>query len=56
MHGEQGALIATARSCRPCGSRLEILCPTQVMDEARHSKPIAALHEKFERAYPITPV
>jgi len=57
LHGEQGALLATAQlvdavpwyEAKQYGA-------TQVMDEARHVETYKRLlHDKFELAYPITP-
>src|SRR5213079_1269442 len=57
MHGEQGALIATAKIVQTVpGVDAKFYAATQVMDEARHVEAYARLlHEKFELAYPITP-
>ena len=57
MHGEQGALIATAKIVQTVpGIDAKFYAATQVMDEARHVEAYARLlHEKFELAYPITP-
>jgi len=57
MHGEQGALIATAKIVQTVPSAdAKFYAATQVMDEARHVEAYARLlHEKFEIAYPITP-
>jgi para-aminobenzoate N-oxygenase AurF len=57
MHGEQGALIATAKIVQTVpGVDAKFYAATQVMDEARHVEAYARLlHEKFEIAYPITP-
>ena len=56
MHGEQGALIATAKIVQTVpGVDAKFYAATQVMDEARHVEAYARLlHEKFELAYPIT--
>src|SRR5919108_2614240 len=57
MHGEQGALIATAKIVQT-GPDLDsrFYAATQVIDEARHVEAYSRLlHEKFELAYPITP-
>jgi len=56
MHGEQGALIATAKivQCVP-DLDAKFYAATQVMDEARHVEAyVRLLHEKFELAYPIS--
>jgi 1,2-phenylacetyl-CoA epoxidase catalytic subunit len=57
MHGEQGALIATAKIVQTVPDvAAKFYAATQVMDEARHVEAYARLlHEKFELAYPITP-
>src|SRR6266496_2685488 len=57
MHGEQGALIATAKIVQTVpGVDAKFYAATQVMDEARHVEAYARLlHTKFELAYPITP-
>ena len=57
MHGEQGALIATAKIVQTVpDADAKFYAATQVMDEARHVEAYARLlHEKFEIAYPITP-
>ncbi len=57
MHGEQGALIATAKIVQTVpGIDAKFYAATQVMDEARHVEAYARLlHEKLELAYPITP-
>ena len=57
MHGEQGALIATAKIVGTVPDMdAKFYAATQVMDEARHVEAYARLlHEKFELAYPITP-
>src|SRR5437660_7908240 len=56
MHGEQGALIATAKIVQTVpGVDAKFYAATQVMDEARHVEAYARLlHDKFELAYPIT--
>ncbi|MFI4982286.1 MAG: ferritin-like domain-containing protein [Nevskiales bacterium] len=56
MHGEQGALIATAKIVQTVPDiDAKFYAATQVMDEARHVEAYARLlHEKFELAYPIT--
>src|SRR5438105_10649043 len=57
MHGEQGALIATAKIVQTVpDADAKFYAATQVMDEARHVEAYARLlHDKFELAYPITP-
>src|SRR6201987_5107184 len=56
MHGEQGALIATAKIVQTVPDLdSKFYAATQVMDEARHVEVYSPLlHEKFELAYPIT--
>jgi hypothetical protein len=56
MHGEQGALMATAKIVQTVPSyEAKFYAATQVMDEARHVEAYARLlHEKFKLAYPIT--
>jgi hypothetical protein len=57
MHGEQGALIATAKIVQTVPELdSKFYAATQVIDEARHVEAYSRLlHEKFELAYPITP-
>ena len=57
MHGEQWALIATAKIVQTVPDvAAKFYAATQVMDETRHVEAYARLlHEKFELAYPITP-
>jgi hypothetical protein len=57
MHGEQGALIATAKIVQSVPDLdSKFYAATQVMDEARHVETYARLlHDKFKLAYPITP-
>src|ERR1700687_5511607 len=57
LHGEQGALICTAKIVQQVPSvDAKFYAATQVMDEARHVETYSRLlHEKFELAYPITP-
>ena len=57
MHGEQGALIATAKIVATVPDmNAKFYAATQVMDEARHVEAYKRLiHEKFKAAYPITP-
>jgi P-aminobenzoate N-oxygenase AurF len=56
MHGEQGALIATAKIVQMAPDMdAKFYAATQVMDEARHVETYSRLlHEKFEMAYPMT--
>ena len=55
MHGEQGALIATAKIVATVPDmNSKFYAATQVMDEARHVEAYKRLlHEKFKVAYPI---
>src|SRR5262249_52503558 len=57
MHGEQGALICTAKIVQQVPSiDAKFYAATQVIDEARHVEAYSRLlHDKFELAYPITP-
>ena len=57
MHGEQGALICTAKIVQQVPSiDAKFYAATQVIDEARHVEAYSKLlHDKFELAYPITP-
>ena len=57
MHGEQGALIATAKIVQTVpGYEAKFYAATQVMDEARHVEAYSRLvHDKVGIAYPITP-
>jgi hypothetical protein len=57
LHGEQGALVCTAKIVQQVPSvDAKYYAATQVMDEARHVETYARLlHDKFELAYPITP-
>ncbi|HZR83662.1 MAG TPA: ferritin-like domain-containing protein [Candidatus Binatia bacterium] len=57
LHGEQGALVCTAKIVQQVPSiDAKFYAATQVIDEARHVEAYARLlHEKFELAYPITP-
>jgi hypothetical protein len=57
MHGEQGALMATAKIVQTVPSyEAKFYAATQVMDEARHVEAYARLlHDKVKLAYPITP-
>jgi len=57
MHGEQGALLATAQivDCTP-SMEAKFYASTQVVDEARHVEVFARyLHDKLEGSYPINP-
>ena len=56
-HGEQGALIATAKIVATVPDmNAKFYAATQVMDEARHVEAYKRLlHEKLELAYPINP-
>ena len=56
MHGEQGALIATAKLVNTVPeANAKFYAATQVMDEARHVEAYKRLiHEKFKIAYPIS--
>src|SRR3954468_22418799 len=55
MHGEQGALIATAKIVGTVPDmNAKFYAATQVIDEARHVEAYKRLlHEKFQLAYPI---
>ena len=57
MHGEQGALVCTAKIVQQVPSMdAKFYAATQVVDEARHVEAYSRLlHEKFQLAYPITP-
>jgi hypothetical protein len=57
MHGEQGALLCTAKIVQQVPSMdAKFYAATQVIDEARHVEAYARLlHEKFDLAYPINP-
>ena len=57
MHGEQGALIATAKIVGTVPDmNAKFYAATQVMDDARHVEAYKRLlHEKFTLAYPINP-
>ena len=57
LHGEQGALICTAKIVQQVPMMdAKFYAATQVVDEARHVEVYSRLlHEKFELAYPITP-
>lgn len=57
LHGEQGALVATAQlvSCVPSADA-KFYAATQVVDEARHVEAYERyLREKYELVYPISP-
>ena len=57
LHGEQGALICTAKIVQQVPNMdSKYYAATQVVDEARHVEAYSRLlHQKFELAYPITP-
>ncbi|HEX9713750.1 MAG TPA: ferritin-like domain-containing protein [Actinomycetota bacterium] len=57
MHGEQGALLATAKIVKSVPSfDAKLYAATQVMDEARHVEVYHKyLSEKLGESYPITP-
>jgi hypothetical protein len=57
LHGEQGALICTAKIVQQVPAiDAKFYAATQVIDEARHVEAYSRLlHDKFELAYPITP-
>ncbi|HEV7735265.1 MAG TPA: ferritin-like domain-containing protein [Candidatus Binatia bacterium] len=57
LHGEQGALICTAKIVQQVPSMdAKFYAATQVVDEARHVEAYSRLlHDKFSLAYPITP-
>jgi hypothetical protein len=57
MHGEQGALVCTAKIVQQVPSMdAKFYAATQVIDEARHVEAYSRLlHEKFDLAYPINP-
>jgi hypothetical protein len=56
LHGEQGALICTAKIVQQVPSMdAKFYAANQVADEARHVESYARLlHEKYELSYPIT--
>jgi hypothetical protein len=56
LHGEQGALIATAKIVNAVPDmNAKFYAATQVMDEARHVESYKRLiHDKFKIAYPIS--
>ena len=55
LHGEQGALICTAKIVQQVPSMdAKFYAATQVMDEARHVEAYSRLlHEKYDLVYPI---
>jgi hypothetical protein len=57
LHGEQGALICTAKIVQQAPSLdAKFYAATQVMDEARHVEAFSRLlHEKYRLAYPVNP-
>ena len=57
MHGEQGALVCTAKIVQQVPSLdAKFYASTQVIDEARHVEAYSRLlHEKYELFYPINP-
>jgi hypothetical protein len=57
LHGEQGALVCTAKIVQQVpGIDAKFYAATQVVDEARHVEAYSRLlHEKFELLYPINP-
>src|ERR1700687_4685224 len=57
LHGEQGALICTAKIVQQVPSvDAKFYAATQGMDEARQVRAYSRLlQEKFDLAYPITP-
>lgn len=57
LHGEQGALICTAKIVQGVpDTDAKFYAATQVIDEARHVEVYSRyLHDKLELAYPITP-
>jgi hypothetical protein len=57
LHGEQGALICTAKIVQQVPNiDAKFYAATQVVDEAHHVEAYSRLlHEKFELAYPINP-
>lgn len=57
LHGEQGALICTAKIVQQVPSMdAKFYAATQVVDEARHVEAYSRLlHEKFDLVYPINP-
>ena len=57
LHGEQGALVCTAKIVQQVPAiDAKFYAATQVVDEARHCEAYARLlHEKFDLLYPINP-
>jgi predicted unusual protein kinase regulating ubiquinone biosynthesis (AarF/ABC1/UbiB family) len=57
LHGEQGAMMATAKICAQVPwSEAKLYGATQVMDEARHAEAYSRyLREKLERIWPVNP-
>lgn len=57
MHGEQGALVCTAKIVQQVPQMdAKFYASTQVIDEARHVEAYSRLlHEKYELLYPINP-
>lgn len=57
LHGEQGALICTAKIVQQVPSiDAKYYAATQVVDEARHVEAYSRLlHDKFDLVYPINP-
>jgi hypothetical protein len=57
LHGEQGALVCTAKIVQQVPSMdAKFYAATQVMDEARHVEAFSRLlHEKYALVYPINP-
>jgi hypothetical protein len=57
LHGEQGALVCTAKIVQQVPSiDAKFYAATQVIDEARHVEAYSRLlHEKFQLLYPINP-
>ena len=57
LHGEQGALVCTAKIVQQVPSiDAKFYAATQVVDEARHVEAYSRLlHEKFNLVYPINP-
>lgn len=57
LHGEQGALICTAKIVQQVPNLdAKFYAATQVVDEARHVEAFSRLlHEKYELVYPINP-
>jgi len=57
LHGEQGALVCTAKIVQQVPNMdAKFYAATQVVDEARHVEAYSRLlHEKFELVYPVNP-